>query len=194
MAEAARLPSVGSLRPHTYRTLFGLIAATGLRVSEALALRLDDMTPDGLAVRETKFRKSRLVPIHGTTRSALCVYLKQRQQFARQDDHVFISVRRRALGYATVNATFLALVRRIGIHPGPGKPGPHLHDLRHTFAVRALEACPKGRQNIARHILALATYLGHAHVADTYWYLHLTLQTVTDVADSCEAFLENRRP
>lgn len=193
MEEAARLAPPGSLRPHTYRTMFGLMTAAGLRISEVLALLMDDVTLDGLVVRKTKFRKSRLVPLHETTAAALDRYLDRRRRTAGYDDHVFISLHRRVPHYVTVNATFLALVRGIGLHPGPGKPGPRLHDLRHTFAVRALEACPKDRQSIARHMLALTTYMGHARVADTYWYLQVTPQLMTDVADACSAFLEGGR-
>jgi integrase/recombinase XerD len=194
MEEAARLGPPGSLRPHTYRTMFGLMIAAGLRISEVLALLMDDVTPEGLLVRETKFRKSRLVPLHETTAAALEQYLERRRRIGGHDNHVFVSLCRRVPHYVTVNATFLALVRGIGLHPGPGKPGPRLHDLRHTFAVRALEACPKDQQSIARHMLALTTYMGHAHVAHTYWYLQITPQLMTDIADACGAFLEGGRP
>ena len=87
----ARLRPKGSLRPHTYYTLFGLLAATGLRISEALHLRLDDVTADGLLVRNTKFHKSRLVPLHESTAAALERYLEQRKAVGGGDDHVFIS-------------------------------------------------------------------------------------------------------
>lgn len=177
----------GSLRPKTYVTMLGLIAATGLRISEALALRLDDFTAAGLVIRMTKFRKNRLVPLHPTTRRALETYLVARKKNARFDDAVFLSEWGTGLRYSTVVATFLVLVRGIGIHPGPGKPGPRIHDLRHTFAVRSLEQCRGDRQTVARHMVALSTYLGHAHMFDTYWYLRATPKLMSGVAAQCEA-------
>jgi integrase len=183
---ASLLGPRGSLRPRTYATLLGLIAATGLRISEALALRLDDVTSAGLVIRVTKFRKSRLVPIHPTTRAALDVYLRARAKHAN-DDAVFVSEWRTRMSYSTVLTTFLTLVRQIGIHPGPGRPGPRIHDLRHTFAVRSLEQCAGNRDDIARHTLALSTYLGHAHVADTYWYLQATPKLLAEIASRAES-------
>jgi len=184
---AAALGPQGSLRPQTYKTMLGLITATGLRISEALALRLDDITAAGLVIHQTKFRKSRLVPLHPTTCRALDVYLAAREKYAGDDHAVFLSKRRTGLRYQTVIATFLALVRGIGIHPGAGKPGPRIHDLRHTFAVHSLEQCTGGREAVARHMLALSTYLGHTHLVDTYWYLQATPRLLADVAARSEA-------
>ena len=184
---AAGLGPPNSLRPKTYVTMLGLIAATGLRISEALALRLDSVTGDGLVIRETKFKKSRLVPLHPTTRRVLDSYLVARSRHAGDDNAVFLSEWGTGLCYSTVISTFLALVRAIGVHPGPGKPGPRIHDLRHTFAVRSLEQCAGDRQAVARHMLALSTYLGHAHLADTYWYLEATPKLLADVAERSEA-------
>jgi integrase len=184
---AAELGPCHSLRPRAYVTLLGLIAATGLRISEALALRLGDITGAGLLIRESKFRKSRLVPLHPTTRAALDAYLRARAEYAVGDDAVFLSEWRTRMSYPTVLATFLALVRGLGIHPGPGKPGPRIHDLRHTFAVRSLEQCAGTRVAVTRHTLALSTYLGHAHVTDTYWYLQATPKLLADIAHQGES-------
>src|SRR5205809_506646 len=93
LAEAKQLPPAGSLRPLTFYTLFGLVAACGLRISEALALQIDDIRPDGLYIRETKFRKSRLVPLHPTTEKQLILYLDRRQQLAGVETRVFVSLR-----------------------------------------------------------------------------------------------------
>jgi integrase len=150
-------------------------------------LRLDDVTTAGLLIRQTKFRKSRLVPLHPTTHSALESYIAVRAKFARTDDAVFLSERGTGLRYSTVIATFLALVRSIGIHPGAGKRGPRIHDLRHTFAVRSLEQCAGNGEAVARHMLALSTYLGHAHLFDTYWYLQATPRLLADVATQSES-------
>lgn len=181
----ARLRPRGSLRPHTYYTLFGLLATTGLRISEAMHLLLSDVTTAGLMVRQTKFRKSRLVPLHPSTTDAL----ERHQAYAHGDDHVFVSTEGRALSYAMINGTFRFLLRSVDLHMKPGLPQPRIHDLRHRFAVRALESC-HARDDVARHILALSTYLGHAHVADTYWYLQATPQLMRDIADACEACRE----
>ncbi len=183
---ASALGPRGSLRPKMYTTMLGLIAATGLRISEAIRLRLGDITMAGLVVRETKFRKSRLVPLHLTTRRALDAYLKLRAKFAGTDDAVFLSERGTGLRYPTLISTFLALVRSVGIHPGPGQRGPRIHDLRHTFAVRSLEQCAGNDEVVARHMLALSTYLGHAHIFDTYWYLQATPRLLADVAAQSE--------
>jgi len=180
------LPPAGSLRPWTYCTLFSLLAVTGMRISEALALRFDDITPDGLLIRKTKFQKSRLVPLHPTTQAGLERYLQRRRHFGGDDDHVFISLRYRPPHYTTVLATFLQAVRDIGLHPGPGQRGPRLHDLRHSWAVAALEACPFGHDQVNQHVLGVSTYLGHAKLASTYVYLHTTPHLLADIAARCE--------
>ena len=187
LAQAARLGPPGSLRPHLYRTLFGLLAVAGLRISEALALRFKDITPDGLVIRETKFHKSRLLPLHETTTAALEQYMVQRRQLALDDDHLFVSRRRRPLCDHAVRETFHQLLNTAGIPREAGRPRPRLMDLRHTFATTALTACPDGRDNIRRHMLALSTYLGHTGIASTFWYLERTPQLMGDIAQTCEA-------
>ena len=166
---------------------------TGLRISEALALRFKDVTPDGLVIRETKYRKSRLVPLHETTTSALQGYLAKRCDLALDDDHLFVSRRRRPLSYFTVVDTFHQLLGAAGIPADPDRPRPRLMDLRHTFASRALETCPDGRDNIRRHMLALTTYMGHARVKSTYWYLSRTPQLMGDIAETCETFFKENQ-
>ncbi|MEE8304192.1 MAG: tyrosine-type recombinase/integrase [Candidatus Tectomicrobia bacterium] len=194
LTQAVRLGPPDSLRPHTYRTLLALLAVTGLRISEALALRFKDVTPDGLVIRETKFRKSRLVPLHATTTSALQGYLAKRCELALDDDHLFVSRRRRPLSYFTVVGTFHQLLEASGIPADSDRPRPRLMDLRHTFASRALETCPDGRDNIGRHMLALTTYMGHARVKSTYWYLSRTPRLMSDIAEACEAFFKEEKP
>jgi integrase len=177
----------------TYSTLFSLLACTGLRVSEATRLRLDDITPDGLVIRHTKFRKSRLVPLHETAQAALGRYLQQRCSYVPFDDHVFVSLRRKPLSLSSVDGTFRIAVKRIGLPPGPGGVRPTPHSLRHTFAVRSLETCPDGRDAITKHMLALSTYLGHSKVAHTYWYLEAVPELMRDIADRAEEFAMGRR-
>jgi len=90
---ASSLRPEGSLRPWTYCTLFSLLAVTGMRISEALALCLEDITPNGLLIRKTKFQKSRILPLHPSTRAGLETYLRRRQNYAATEDHVFVSLR-----------------------------------------------------------------------------------------------------
>jgi integrase/recombinase XerD len=177
----------------TYRTLFSLLACTGLRVSEATHLRLDDITPDGLVIQRTKFRKSRLVPLHETAQAALERYLQQRRPYVPFSDYVFVSLERKPLSLSSVDGTFRIAVKRIGLPPGPGGRLPSPHSLRHTFAVRALETCPDGRDAITKHMLALSTYLGHSKVAHTYWYLEAVPDLMRDIADHAEEFAMGRR-
>lgn len=190
LTAAAGLGPAQSHRPRTYSTLFALLAATGLRISEALALQIGDVTPDGLLIRETKFRKSRLVPLHASSEVALREYFAHRFKVAGGSEHVFVSPSGHPLAYNTVNAVFRALVREIGLCQVPGRRGPRIHDLRHTFAVRALEMCPADRLRVAAHMLALSTYLGHAKLVSTYWYLHATPHLLVDIADACEGFTQ----
>lgn len=176
------------LRGKTYGTLFGLLACTGLRVSEAIRLLYEDITPDGLLIRNTKFRKSRVVPIHETCRSALNSYIEQRRSYAPFDRHVFVSVWRKPLGVKTVEMAFDSAAKAAGLPCAPERPRPTPQSLRHTFAVRALESCPDGRDRITKHMVALSTYLGHGNVAHTYWYLEATPDLLRDIADCSESF------
>lgn len=184
LVQASLLSPSGSLRPHTYSTLFTLLAVTGMRPSEALALRFQDITPDGLVIREAKFRKSRLVPLHETTVEALERYLQRRRLMAGNDEHLFVLLSRRKLSLVSATRTFRQIVKTAGLPDRPGRP--RLYDLRHWFATRTLELCPDNRDGIRQHMLALTTYLGHTH---TYWYLENTPQLMTDIATRCEAFV-----
>lgn len=194
LMQAASQSGYRTLRRATYSTLFGLLACTGLRLSEAIHLRYADITPDGLVIRRTKFRKSRLVPLHDTTRAALERYLEQRRPYAPLDDHVFISLRRKPLLVADAERAFRSAACKIGLRREAGRPRPTIHALRHTFAVRALEACPDDRDRITRHMVALSTYLGHGHVAHTYWYLEATPQLMRDISERCERFVVGEQP
>jgi integrase len=167
-----------------------LIASTGLRVSEALALQLDHITPDGLLIEQTKFRKSRLVPLHPTAQQGLDRYLVRRRQIGATSRALFLSLWGRGLTYSTVYPVFLELMRSIGLRGGPGSPGPCIHDLRHTFAVRVLEKCTGGEEEIRRQVLALATYLGHAHPSDTYYYLQATPKLLKGIACAGEQLFQ----
>jgi integrase/recombinase XerD len=186
MRAALDLPPKGTISPQTYHHLFGLLASTGLRISEALALRRDDLTDDGLVIRNSKFGKSRLVPIHATTRRALKNYETIRVRLEGDGDDLFVVTTGRAPHQTTVWEVFVRLARQLGFRGPPGTPGPRLHDLRHTFAVRSLEACAHDRRAVARHMAALSTYLGDADVANTYWYLQATPVLMHGIAESAE--------
>lgn len=191
---ASELGRRNPFRGQTYSTFFSLLACTGLRVSEAIRLRFGDVTADGLIIRCSKFRKSRLVPLHTTAQIGLERYLQKRRPFAPFDDHVFVSLRRRLLLVGDAETAFRTAAQEIGLKREPGLPRPTIHSLRHTFAVRSLENCPDGRDRITKHMLALSTYLGHSKVADTYWYLEATPELMSDIADSCQAFFAGGRP
>jgi integrase len=178
-----------TLRRQTYSTLFALLSCTGLRVSEAIHLRYDDITADGLVIRETKFHKSRLVPLHETACAGLERYLQQRRPYAPFDDHVFISLRRKPLRIDDVDAAFRTVADRMGLPCGRGQHGPTPHSLRHAFAVRALLNCPDGRDHITQHMMLLSTYLGHSNVSLTYWYLEAVPELMRSIAERCEAYV-----
>jgi integrase len=190
---ASALGKRNVFRGQTYNTFFSLLACTGLRVSEAIHLRFEDITADGLVIRCSKFRKSRLVPLHETAQIALERYVKMRRAYTPLDDHVFVSLRRRALLLHDAETAFHDVVEKVGIPRGDGLPRPTIHSLRHTFAVRALETCPDGRDRITKHMLALSTYLGHSKVADTYWYLEATPSLMRQIADACQQFFTGGR-
>jgi integrase len=187
LGAARQLGPPDALRPHTYVTLLGLLAATGLRVSEALALQCAEVTPQGLLIRKSKFQKTRLVPLHPTAAAGLERYLTRRRCRRSRGEPVFISEDGRPLRYLEVYSTFRTLLSTAGLLPPRGRR-PRLHDLRHTFAVRALEASPGGRQRIGQHMLALATYLGHVNISATSWYLDTTPELLRDIAVAGEAF------
>ena len=186
---ASVLGPPGCLRRHTYSTLFALLSITGMRVGEALALRFEDVTADGFWIRNTKFGKSRFIPLHPTAVAGFEKYIVQRRRAGGAESHVFISIRGQKLSYTVIRYQFHKLVRALEFHKRPGQPHPRIHDLRFSFATRALEACPEGRDAIARHTVALATYLGHSDVGNTYWYLEATPQLLADISGACERFL-----
>ena len=194
MAAAAKLRDTHPLRRLGYATLLGLIASTGLRVSEALDLRFDDVLPDGvLHIRRSKFGKSRLIPLHPTTKAALNRYLKIRQAHVVLDDHVFLSASDRRISSSTVNSTFRRILKLACITPTRAR-APRILDLRHTMATRALERCSAERRAVSRHFVALSTYLGHVDIKQTYWYLQATSELMTDIAAAAEAFADGGEP
>ena len=176
LIEAARqIPSPKGLRAETVATLFGLLAATGMRVSEAVGLdRMDvDLKQGLLVVRKTKGNKSRYVPIHPSTRAALAGYerLRNRIHPRPQSAGFFLSEGGARLSAGMARFWFLRLSRQIGLRGPTERRGPRLHDLRHRFATRTLLKWYRTHRDVEAHLPELTTYLGHTHVNDTYWYL-----------------------
>lgn len=191
---ALDLPPRGKINSHTYSCLFGLLAATGLRISEALALKQKDITDDGLTIHHGKFGKKRLIPLHPTVRQALMHYVAVRNKIADTDDDLFIVSTGRVPARETVCRIFLQLARKLGIRGDVGIPGPRLHDLRHTFAVRSLEACIHDSRSVGQHMATLSTYLGHSSMAHTYWYLEATPVLLHKIAVANEVLFNGGRP
>jgi integrase len=198
MVEASRLHSPKRLRAHTYKTLFGLLATSGLRPGEALTLaRPDaDLQSGILFIRETKFGKSRFVPIHESTRAALMRYVKRRDEIGPRlrTEAFFISEAGLPLQACTVRRTFAKISSAIGLRvPGiRGRVGrgPRLQDFRHTFATRKLIEWYQAGVDVERELPQLSTYLGHSDVTHTYWYI----SAVPELLQLATKYLIGRRP
>ena len=175
LAAARRLSSPIGLRPRTYATLIGLLSCAGLRISEALKLTRSDVDwhQGTLTIRETKFHKSRLVPLHPSAIRALLEYARFRdgRHPAPRTDAFFVSDGGTPLAYSTVRTAFRKLCGPLFGPRRPGARAPRIHDLRHTFACRRLLRWYADGTDPDHAVAALATYLGHAKVSDTYWYL-----------------------
>ena len=193
LTAALSVGPAGTIAPLTWHYLFGLIAATGLRIGEALALTLDDITPDGLLIRNTKFGKTRMVALHPTSWKALNLYLEARLKETTPDRLLFVIATGRSPGRRYASLVFLKLAEQVGIRKPGAARGPTLHSLRHSFAVRSLERLPSGADP-GRHMLALATYLGHVNVTSTYWYLESTPVLLRGIAEAVEHAHANGRP
>jgi integrase len=180
LAAARQLPSAKGLRGRTYATLFGLLVVTGVRSSEVVAV--DDADIDHgeatLCIRRSKFGKSRLVPLHASTMEALAAYQAVRDRIVRQrfDEALFVSERGVRITQHAAEYTCARVSAQIGVRPRfrghrLGRGFPRLHDLRHRFAIRTLVDGYRGGGPVDPLLPVLATYLGHVHVQDTYWYL-----------------------
>ena len=173
---ALSLPARGGLRPWTYHWLFGLLSVTGLRIGKARNLELQDvdLSTGVLTVRGAKFGKSRLIPIHASTRRVLADYLARRnRRWAARvvSSYVFVSNWGNQLDGGEIRRTFYALSRQIGLRGPSDRHGPRLHDFRHRFAAMALLRWYRSGQDVERRLPFLSAYLGHVHVSDTFWYL-----------------------
>ncbi len=175
LAAAKRLSSSTGLRAATYSTLFGLMVVTGMRIREPISLRLEDVDLGRgiLTVRRSKFGKSRLIPVHASVVEKLQEYEHFRKRvFPRQaSPGFFISEQGTSLTHWSVRWTFVKLLRETHLRARSDKHGPRVHDLRHAFAVRTLLNWYRTGVDVEQHLPELATYLGHRHVNDTYWYI-----------------------
>lgn len=172
---AGSLGPRGGLRPHTYRVLFGLLASTGMRISEALGLSGDALQVDSatVRVRPSKYHDSRALPLHPSAIEKMAAYAGHRDSRfpAPRSTAFFLTECGSGLKYHRVYMTFRHLCRQLGWRSHPGDRGPRIHDLRHTFAVRRLLEWERSGQDVQRNLQLLSMYLGHEKVADTYWYL-----------------------
>jgi len=167
------LPDEG-LRSWTYYCFFGLLSVAGLRLGEAIRLELHDvdLRESLLNVRGTKFGKSRLVPIHASTRTVLARYRARRLRFPTcRASTFFINSNGNRLERGEIHRTFYKLSRQIGLRGATASRGPRIHDFRHRFAVETLLRWYRDGEDVERRLPVLSTYLGHVHINDTYWYL-----------------------
>lgn len=170
---ALNIDSPHRLQPQTYYCFFGLLAVTGMRVGEAINLKPEDVNLDEgvVTIRAAKFDKTRLVPLHRTTRAVLAHYARQRDEIYPAVPTFFVTSHGTKLEKPNISRVFRELSRQIGIR-GPGaRRGPRLHDFRHRFAVETLLGWYRKGDEVTRRMPVLSTYLGHSHVTGTYWYL-----------------------
>jgi integrase len=186
LASALALPPEDGLRRWTCHTLFGLIAVTGMRISEAMGLDRDDvdLNTGMLTIRVTKFGKSRLVPLHATTCAALRSYADRRDAHigSRCGSTFFVTEQGDRLLHQYVYRAFWRLSREIGLRRPGDRTGPRVHDFRHRFAIRTLLGWYREGADVEKRLPALSTYLGHTCVRDTYWYLSACPELMEEAA------------
>jgi integrase/recombinase XerD len=195
---AGQLASAAGLKGRTYATIFGLLAVTGMRVSEVLALDREDVDLEEgiLRIRRTKFGKSRLVAVHDSTREVLAEYARERDRVVRRPaaPAFFLSEGgRRVMGWSA-RYNFAKVSREVGLRAPTANRrhgrGPRLHDMRHRFAVCTLLEWYRAGLDVEREIPKLATYLGHVHANETYWYLEAVPELLELAAHRLESLKE----
>ena len=195
MKAARELPAPrNGLRPATIQTLIGLISVTGLRFSEATNLKQQDvdLAAGLLTVHRTKFGKTRFVPLHATTVRALKAYsaLRDRMHPVAKSPYFFVLQRGGQVGERRLRKTFIELTRQTGLRGKTSNKGPRIHDFRHTLAVNTLVSWYHAGLDVERKMPLLSTFLGHTHVADTYWYLSASPHLLELIAGRLETDVE----
>lgn len=195
LAAARELSS--PLRAATLETLIGLLVVSGLRIGEALRLDRDDVDlADGvLHIRQTKFGKSRQVPLHVSAVDALAAYARRRDELCARprDPSFFVSLAGTRLRYDNVHLAWLGLVDRAGLQPRSPRCRPRPHDTRHSFAVRTLLGWYRDGADVEANMPLLSTFLGHVHPANTYWYLSAAPELLSLVTARLDAANEAER-
>ncbi|GAA0444022.1 MULTISPECIES: tyrosine-type recombinase/integrase [Sphingomonas] len=185
------LPPRGGLKPWTLHCFFGLLAVAGLRFSEATNLRREDVDLDSgvLTIRDTKFGKTRLVPIDVTTIAVLEAYALRRDSCPkrRASPYFLVGDRGAQLRHDSVHKVFVAWTREVGLRGPKTRKGPRVHDLRHSYAVRTLVSWYRAGEDVERLLPVLTTFLGHTHTRDTYWYLTASPELMGHAAARLEA-------
>ncbi len=194
---ALSLPARRSLRPWTYHCLFGLLAVTGMRLGEVCNLKLQDVDLQAgvLTIRNAKFGKTRLIPIHPSTCRVLADYLARRNRWWAErpvSSSVFLSRWGNELDRHQIHLMFYALSRQIGLRGPSDHHGPRLHDMRHRFAAMTLLRWYRSGQDVERKLPYLSAYLGHVHVSDTYWYLSAWPELMREAMSRLERCWEAR--
>ena len=187
----------GALRPWVYYCLFGLLCVSGLRLGEARNLELRDVDLDAalLTVRNAKFGRTRLVPLHGSTCDVLADYIARRERHwagRSVSSYLFVSSRGNRLDDKQIYRAFHALSRRIGLRGENDSRGPRLHDFRHTFATATLVNWYRCEKDPERLLPVFSTYLGHVHIADTQWYLEGSPELMGEAMRRLESRWEDR--
>ena len=186
------LQSNTGLRACTYATFFGLVAITGMRISEAIGLDREDVDLNEglLVVRKAKLDRSRVIPIHPSAVKVLRRYGRRRDQVHPQarTSSFFVSESGMRLTGCTVRWTFNRLSCQVGLRGPSDHYGPRIHDFRHTFAVRTVQEWYKRGKNVERLLPQLAMFLGHRHLNDTYWYLTATPELLHEAAKRISLF------
>jgi integrase len=189
---AFHAPARDGMANHTFSCLFGLLSVTGLRISEALGIALEDVNlAEGiLTIRSSKFGKSRLVPLHTSTIAALVSYEKRRDKIlaGRRAPYWFVNAQGARVSYDVVRDAFRRLTKQIGLCNRSDGRRPHLHDLRHRFAMVTVLQWYRNGEDVERRLPVLSAYLGHVEVCNTYWYLSAS----PDLFEAARGRLERR--
>lgn len=180
-----------------YYCLFGLLSVSGLRLLEARNLKLEDVDLNAgvLTIRNAKFGRDRLVPIHPSTCKVLGAYIRRRQRYwagRAVAPYLFVSSSGNRLDSAQIHRAFYAVSRRIGLRGATDSHGPRLHDFRHRVATSTLVNWYRSNEDPERRLPVLSAFLGHVHVSDTQWYLSASPELMREAMRRLEHRWEKR--